>query len=327
MVVIGRNEGERLARCLASAISMRPWPGPMEMVYVDSGSSDGSPEAATAAGVRVIRLNSNHPTAALGRNAGWRAAGNADFILFLDGDTLLDPDFPGAALAAMQANPDVAAVWGHRREINPAQSIYTRVFDLDWIYPPGNSAFCGGDVLMRRDVLESAGGYDEELIAGEEPELCRRMCAGGWRILHIDHAMTGHDLGMTSFRQYWMRSKRTGYALAKVSARFRHTQEPLWREESRNNLVRGFFWLLSPLASLPIAAALRSTWPIGLWLAGLALAAARSAWRARWKTRSLWTLALYGVHSHLQQIPILLGQLRYWLDRYRGLRRGLIEYR
>jgi cellulose synthase/poly-beta-1,6-N-acetylglucosamine synthase-like glycosyltransferase len=180
---------------------------------------------------------------------------------------------------------------------------------------------------MRRAALEAAGGYDPEMIAGEEPELCRRMRAMGWRILHIDCNMTGHDLAMARFGQYWRRSERTGYALAKVAERFRNTADPMWLEGSRHNLRQGIFWMGTPVAAAALAAGLRSWWPVWIWLAGFALAAARSAWKARWKTRSLWTLVLYGVHSHLQQIPILLGQLRFRSDARRGRRRKLMEYR
>jgi cellulose synthase/poly-beta-1,6-N-acetylglucosamine synthase-like glycosyltransferase len=327
VVIIGRNEGDRLKRCIESVRAMEPWPGTVEIVYVDSGSQDGSPEAAAKSGVRVLQVGREHPTAALGRNAGWRAAEGAEYILFLDGDTVLAPGFARTALATMEGNPEAAAVWGHRREIRPEQSIYTRVLDLDWIYPLGEFPFCGGDVLMRRAALEAAGGYDPEMIAGEEPELCRRMRALDWRILHVDCAMTGHDLAMTRFGQYWRRSERTGYALAKVAERFRKTDDPMWLAGSRHNLRQGIFWMGTPLAAAALAVGLRSWWPVGLWLAGFGAAAARSAWKARWKSRSMWTLMLYGVHSHVQQIPILMGQMRFYSDARRGRRRELMEYR
>ena len=58
------------------------------------------------------------------------------------------------------AGPKVAVVWGHRREIHPEQSIYNRVLDLDWIYAPGPTLFCGGDALFRRSVLTATNGFD-----------------------------------------------------------------------------------------------------------------------------------------------------------------------
>src|SRR5450432_3491466 len=123
IVVIGRNEGERLMRCLDSVRSIRGLGGGTETIYVDSASTDGSPERAAAAGAIVVVVESANPTAALGRNAGWKAA-SGDFVLFLDGDTVLHPDFPRIALEAISADRTVAAVWGHRRELYPERSIY-----------------------------------------------------------------------------------------------------------------------------------------------------------------------------------------------------------
>ncbi|RQW79488.1 MAG: glycosyltransferase family 2 protein, partial [Methylococcus sp.] len=138
-VVIGRNEGERLTRCLESIGEIRGVEGEVDVIYVDSASTDDSVQRAQAEGARVLEVRPERPSAALGRNAGWKEA-LAPFILFLDGDTILHPDFPAQALAAMQ-DPSVAVVWGHRREIQTGTSVFNRVLDLDWIYPAGLSEF------------------------------------------------------------------------------------------------------------------------------------------------------------------------------------------
>ena len=326
VVIIGRNEGQRLARCLASVRAARGLPGEIRVVYVDSGSTDGSPRLAAEAGAEVIALDTTRPTAALGRNAGWRALAT-NFVLFLDGDTILDPHFPRLALEAARRDPDIVAVWGHRREIDAAGSIYNRVLDLDWIYRPGFTDYCGGDVLMRRSALAAAGGYDAGLIAGEEPELCRRLRAAGGKILHVDAPMTGHDLALRRFGQYWRRAVRTGFAYAEVSRRYRNTPDPLWLEESRSNWLRGGFWIATPVVAAAASAALRTPAPALLWAALLAALALRSAWKMRWKTADLAALAAYGLHSHFQQVPVFWGQLRYVIGRARGRKAGLIEYK
>ncbi len=327
VVVIGRNEGQRLARCLESIRLIRGFDGEsVEIIYVDSASKDGSPEVAASYGAEVIVVHAERPTAALGRNAGWRAA-RAEFILFVDGDTILHPGFVKAALEPMLQDASIVAVWGHRREIHPEVSIYNRILDLDWVYAPGIAEFCGGDVLIRRRALEEVGGYDSELIAGEEPEMCRRMRARGYRILHIDHPMTGHDLQMTHFGQYWKRATRAGHAFAEISRRFRDSDDPAWETDRKRNLLRGIFWAAS-LAIALIASLLGFTLlPLALWAALLIALSLRSAWKSRWKSHDVITLLLYGVHSHLQQIPICVGQLRYSMDQRRGNRRALIEYK
>lgn len=324
VVVIGRNEGARLERCLRSVAAAR-WDGlAHEVIYVDSNSSDGSPSRARALGARVLGLGDRRPSAAAGRNVGWRAA-SGDLVLFLDGDTVLDAGFVASAVGVL-ADPGIVAVWGHRRETDPRQSVYTRVLDLDWVFPAGPADYFGGDVLVRRAALEAAGGFDDHLVAGEEPELCRRLRAAGWRIEHADLPMTLHDLAIRDARAWWRRAERAGLAYAQVAERFAGTADPLWRRESRRNLVHGTALLLAP-ALLLLAAAL---WP-ALALAALAAGALlwlRSAWRCRWKCPGEPGLALlYAAHSHLQQVPILFGQWR-WM-RLRRARRmpGLIEYK
>jgi glycosyltransferase involved in cell wall biosynthesis len=326
VVVIGRNEGQRLARCLESIRQMRGFDEDIEVIYVDSASQDDSPALAASYGAEVIVLHAERPTAALGRNAGWRIA-RAEFVLFLDGDTILHPDFVKAAREPMLQDASIVAVWGHRREIHPETSLFNRILDLDWVYAPGFTEFCGGDVLMRRSALEEAGGYDGELIAGEEPELCRRMRANGHRVLHIDHPMTGHDMHMTRWNQYWKRAVRAGHAFAEISRRFRDSDDPSWDSDRKRNLVRGVFWMASFAIALAVSAIWLTILPIALWVALLLVLSLRSAWKARWKSKNALTLLLYGVHSHLQQVPICIGQLRYTVDQMRGNRRALIEYK
>ena len=324
VVVIGRNEGQRLARCFESiarveAVAVR------EVIYADSASTDDSAELASRYGALSITVHSERPTAALGRNAGWRHAAS-DLILFLDGDTVLHPCFPRVACDALSVDESIAAVWGHRREMHPERSIFNRVLDLDWVYPPGLTEFCGGDVLVRRAALVETGGFDEALIAGEEPELCRRIRAHGFKILHIDEPMTGHDLAIRHWRQYWKRALRAGHAYAEVSERFRNSNDSFWSSEHKANILRGSFWALSFIAAA-ITSIRFGFVPFACWLGLLLLLSCRSGWRARWKSESLLTLLLYGIHSHVQQVPILIGQLTYAFEKSRSSRSRLIEYK
>jgi cellulose synthase/poly-beta-1,6-N-acetylglucosamine synthase-like glycosyltransferase len=325
VVIIGRNEGSRLVRCIRSAQAMRDIRGPIEIIYVDSASKDGSAERARALGARVIVVHPERPSAALGRNAGWRAA-QAPVVLFLDGDTILDPDFAARALPLLK-DPNVAVVWGHRRELHPEASIYNRVLDLDWVYPPGPSEFCGGDALMRRAALERVNGFDERLIAGEEPELCQRLRTLGYRIEHIDQPMTLHDLAMTRWEQYWRRAERAGHAYAEVASRFRDSDYPLWSAEVRRNRIHAAILILAGLGGIVFAVVEQSLWPLLLPIVFYLGLIVRTAHRVEWKDPSLVTRLMYGVHSHLQQIPILMGQLSYYRDRRAGRRRRLIEYK
>jgi GT2 family glycosyltransferase len=323
VVVIGRNEGERLIRCLNSVHAMEQ-AGEAEIVYVDSGSADDSIASARRMGAKVIELQ-GRCSAARARNAGWRAAAGS-WILFLDGDTIVHKDFLKAALAHA-GETTTAAVWGHRRELRPTANFYHRVLDLDWVYAPGISEFCGGDVLMLRTALEQVGGFNDALIAGEEPELCSRLRGAGYQILHIDAPMTCHDLAITKFSQYWRRAVRAGYAYAQLAERTREYAVPMWSGETGGNMLRAGI-LLGVAILPPLLSLLTRDWRwlvITACLLGALIL--RSALRARWKGGGALTLLCYGVHSHFQQFPILAGQLAYRRDMAAARQREIIEYK
>ncbi|MDM8559082.1 glycosyltransferase family 2 protein [Candidatus Parabeggiatoa sp. HSG14] len=325
VVIIGRNEGQRLIACIRSVQAINDPPENMEIIYVDSDSSDGSPERVEALGVRVLVVHPERPAAAIGRNAGWRAAA-APVVLFLDGDTILNRDFVKTALPYFDA-PKVAAVCGHNRELYPNNSIYHRVLDLDWISPVGISDFCGGIVLMRYSVLEKVDGYDPKLIAGEDPEICQRIRACGYIIRHLDCPMTLHDLAISHWHQYWQRTIRTGHAYAEVSTLLRNTTTPLWQRESRKNFFHASTLVGIFMVGLIMTLLLKSLTPLLLSVALFLLLSVRTAIKARWKSTDIITLFLYGLHSQFQHIPVALGQLSYYYHRWRGQRRRLIEYK
>ncbi len=325
VVVIGRNEGLRLGRCLASVAAMVRDGFETEVIYVDSGSTDDSLRLAARFGASTIALDVERPTAAMGRNAGWKRA-RGSIVLFLDGDTVLNKRFVADSLGGFD-DPAVAVIWGHRRELHPERSLYNRVLDLDWVYAPGDTAFCGGDALFRRSVLEETGGFDQTLIAGEEPELCRRILGLGYRILHVNRAMTGHDLAITTFSQYWKRATRAGHAFAEVSDRFRNTENPFWLADARRNRNRALVLLGIALAGTVASVWFLIVWPLMLVAGFLLLLTLRTAYKARWKSPDVIALVLYGAHSHLQQIPIFVGQMQFRINRGRGRKAALVEYK
>jgi Glycosyl transferase family 2 len=299
--------------------------GSVEIIYVDSASADDSVERALRFGAKVVQVKPVRPCASIGLNAGWRAAHGA-IVLFLDGDTILTPGFVKYAWKQFDA-PDVAVVFGDRREIDTQGSVYNRVLDLDWIPVPGAVQLCGGDALIRRDVLERVNGYDERLIAGEDAELCSRILAQGFGIIHLDCYMIGHDLGIHRFSQYWRRSVRTGHAYAEISERLRNDAIPIWLNEARRNRVRGAAMIALLVGAPILSLAIRSVLPTIIMAAIVLALALRTAHRARWKCSDGGTRLLYGLHSQLGHVPILLGQLKYYLDRLSGRTARLIEYK
>lgn len=138
-VVIGRNEGARLIACLTS---LQDHVG--RIVYVDSGSNDGSQDAARKLGVHVVDLDVSVPfTAARARNAGLAALmAETDppaLVQFVDGDCTLDAGWIAVARAFLQEHAEVAVVCGRRRERFPDASLYNRLIDLEWDTPVGEA--------------------------------------------------------------------------------------------------------------------------------------------------------------------------------------------
>lgn len=321
IVVIGRNEGERLVRSLASVR------GRGHIVYVDSGSTDGSIAAAEAAGARVVSLDLSIPfTAARARNAGCAALGaDIRLIQFIDGDCAVQPDWLAAARAALDADPGLAAVFGRRREIAPQASTYNWLCDVEWAVPPGPVRQFGGDVMLRRGALEQAGGYPDEMIAGEEPDLSMRLGARGWRIACLPVEMTLHDAAITRFGQWWRRAERSGHAYAELEARH--------PGEYRRRVRAALFWGAVVPGSVPVLLAVAIASGRG-WLALLALVPllmlvaqfGRVALRER-QVRPIREAMTWSWFLLLDKPPHALGILRYWVSRWRGKRTPLIEYK
>lgn len=313
-IAIGRNEGDRLLRCLAS---LRGRAAPV--IYVDSGSTDGSAEAARGAGAEVVELDLSVPfTAARARNAGFARlaaiAPETEFVQFLDGDCELDGDWIGRAGAVIEANPGLAVVCGRRRERFPGASLWNRLADAEWDTPPGEARACGGDALIRCAAFRDVDGYRDDLIAGEEPEMCYRLRAEGWRIRRIDAEMTLHDAAMTRVSQWWQRSRRAGYAYAEGAALHGRGPERYRVAETR----RALFWG----GGLPLAAGLGALF-VSPW--ALALCLAWPVQILRLRARGMpWARAVF---LTLGKIAEAQGALEFLLARVSGRRRGIIEYK
>jgi len=320
-IVIGRNEGARLLACLAS-LDGRAGP----VIYVDSGSTDDSVARARAAGGRVVALDDSAPfTAARARNAGLAALDRRgiDLVQLVDGDCTVAPGWIETAAGFLDTRPDVALACGRRREAHPEHSVYNRLCDMEWAGPPGEVRACGGDALARLGALDAVGGFRDDLIAGEEPELCLRLRRAGWAIWRLDAEMTLHDARMTRLGQWWRRSLRAGHAFAEGAALHGQAPERHWMAETR----RALFWG----AGLPAAILLAGlTWP-PLWalalvypaqVVRLALRAGGGVWGEGRRTG--WEWAAFTV---LGKFPEAAGALRFYASRLFRRRAGLIEYK
>ena len=330
VVIIGRNEGARLQRCLRSI------PAEVPAVYVDSGSTDDSVAFARSNGVAVLSLDMSIGfTAARARNVGWRhivvdPALDAEFIQFVDGDCELDADWIDKALAAMQAEPGVAAVFGRRRERFPGRSIYNRMCDDEWNVPVGIVAACGGDALFRVAALKAANGYSDDLIAGEEPDLCLRLARLDWFVRRIDGEMTLHDANILRFGSWWQRAKRGGFAYAAHVLRHGQRSDPQWRRQLKSILFWGFVWpvagiglaclgaLWQPLAGALLLAALAASYAVQV--GRIAARKHRAGFDRRFSLR-------YGALIVIGKFAEFSGALKCWTNHLLHRQHRLIEYK
>ncbi|MGP0087123.1 MAG: glycosyltransferase [Steroidobacteraceae bacterium] len=319
VVAIGRNEGDRLDDCLRSLLGRG-----MPVVYVDSGSTDGSALSARQAGCDVVELDAQtHFTAARARNEGYKRirelAGNLLYIQFVDGDCEVVTGWIDQAVAFLDAHRDVAVVYGRRRERNPTRSIYNKLCNIEWDTPIGEAKACGGDALMRTDAFEQVHGFRGDVIAAEDTELCVRLRAAGWRIWRLEAEMTVHDAAMTRIDQWWRRALRCGYAFAQVAYLHGSTPERQFVWESRRAWLWGF---CVPVACLLVGLTL-GPWGWAAWLI-YPLQMLRQTMR---NPGPLNDRALVAMFHLLARFPEVFGQIKFARDRLLGRQAKLIEYK
>lgn len=319
LVAIGRNEGDRLRKCLMSVAG-----DVRKVVYVDSGSTDGSVDMARALGVQVVVLDITVPfTAARARNEGFKCLRDTTpelkYVQFVDGDCEVVPGWLENAAQFLEGHSDIAVVCGRRRERFPDSTVYNMLCDIEWDTPVGEAKACGGDALMRIEAFEQVGKYRDGMIAGEEPELCVRLRMAGWRIWRLGEEMTLHDAAITRFGQWWKRTLRSGHAYAEGA--YLHGASPVRHGVTESRRI--WIWGLG----VPVFIISMIIW-LGMW--GMAtlliypLQIVRLALRGTRSVKENWWRALFLV---LGKFPEAMGQLKFFYNRLAGKTARLIEYK
>lgn len=328
LVVIGRNEGERLARCL---MSVRTVPN---RVYVDSGSTDGSVEFARESGVSVVELPVPPKfTAARARNAGLSqllaANPNLEFVQMVDGDCEVRPGWIETALAALHADSSLALVFGRCRERYPERSIFNALCDDEWNAPIGEATVCGGNALFRVSALGQVNFYNSAMIAGEDTELSMRLRKRGWRLRALDKEMTFHDAAITRFSQWWSRTRRSGHAYGEMAFLHPDARDPNWPRTVRSILFWGcampslllvavFLSLIANRGWWIVTAVLFLPWPIKML---------QLTFRQLHRGLSFRVARASGILLMLGKIPQFLGLMGYHRNRLTGRESRLIEHK
>jgi glycosyltransferase involved in cell wall biosynthesis len=321
VVIIGRNEGERLRRCIQSLPTSE-----LSIVYVDSNSSDGSVAYVSAQGFDVVELDMSIPfSAARARNEGYRYLlskyPDIKFIQFIDGDCEVDVNWIPAAQNFLSAQPKIVAVCGRRRERYPERTIYNTLCDIEWNSPLGQAKSTGGDFMCRSQALVEVGGFNPEVVAGEEPELCFRWRQAGWKIERLDLEMTLHDANMTSIGQWWKRCERSGHAYAQGF--FLHGNSP--EKYCRKDLARIIIWALLLPFIIVCGSLLVSAWLLVLLLLYPAKIAQLA--RVHVKNFGLKIGLLYSVALVMGKFPQMKGVSGFLRRYFSGKRFQIIEYK
>jgi len=319
IVVIGRNEGTRLLRCLESVSSQCE-----KIVYVDSGSTDNSVSLASRFATLTVTLDASQPfTAARSRNAGFEKLVDSypeiEFVQFMDGDCEITPDWLTQGIRFLRSNADVAIVAGHLKEKYPVASIYNMICDIEWEAPVGEAKSCGGIKLARTSAFAEAKGYQKDLIAGEESDLCIRLRRENWKIWHMDCHMAVHDASIHHFHQWWKRMVRGGYAFTQGAFLHGKSQERHWVRESLSVTAWAalipFSILLMAIAISPWCLFLFMVYPVQFFRI------TRSINRSQHEKMYYALFVLLGKFAEFQ------GQLGYFYDKLRNRRREIIEYK
>ena len=162
---------------------------PYELIVIDDGSSDAETLAyldeLRTAGITVLVQANSGPASA--GNTGVRSS-SGEFLLFLDSDNMIKPEFLVEALAVMRSNPEVGVVYarpiffGLQEEVPRFEVL---PFSLDRLLVGNFVDMCS---VVRRSAWESVGGLDENrrLPGREDWEFWIRVARAEWKFHLID---------------------------------------------------------------------------------------------------------------------------------------------
>lgn len=322
VVVIGRNEGARLRRCLKSVLSQTE-----NVVYVDSGSSDDSVMYAKSNNVDVLELDMGIPfSAGRARNEGFQLlhANNnkLKYIQFIDGDCELCKGWLTYAATYLEQNDPCALVAGRREEKYPEKSVYNLLCDIEWNTPVGEAKACGGDFMIRKPAFQQVDGFNPSVIAGEEPDMCYRLRKMKWSIFRLDHPMTLHDANMMRFVQWWKRAVRSGYAYAQGYSLHADDHQGYCLKES----IKIWVWAFVIPASILLLTILDNYTYFFLFILYI-LQFAKIALQRNIQLKNAKHSIIYGIFTVISKFPQLVGQIMFIKRKIYGEKHSIIEHK
>lgn len=307
-VVIGYNEGKRLQSCFNSIRNAALNGINCEIIYVDAGSIDESLTLAKTYHIDQILGGDKRRLAAENRNLGWRAA-KGGFVHFLDGDMMLDKDWPVKAMRFLSDHPKVGVVCGNIEELR--RDVFYQTLELDWKHIEGKIRYCGGAALWRKEILSQLNGFPEDVSSGEEPWLCYRVRNElGLSIYQLNHRMVTHDLGFLNWIDIWRRHVRCGRGLAEISTCLFHSHERLWLKETINAVLWSCF-----IISLCILMLIGSVIVKAICFLILFCVILRKTIQLILKGHTFKISSMYALYVYLSKIPLGFGAMAWHFNR------------
>jgi len=318
-VVIARNEAAKLGSCLDAARRALDSVGGGEILLVDSASSDGTSEIGIEAGCRVLTVRKASRFSPSAMRWIGAARTRSRYILFLDGDCVLEADFLPAALRVFEEDASMGVVAGTRRDFYMTRNGIVPASDEYYRSPAGAPSArpaYGGCALYRRRALDEAGSFDPFLRAKEEEDLAHRIIKAGYRIEVLPRQMIRHLTVPRESPRRLMRTLNHGFYVGRGQAARLFLARGLFR-----SAFRGLDRVLLVLVHLALGAACGWAawesiwWPAWLWvglsLAGFALFAIRG--------RSVSRAAYYVAEWVVQGACLFVGFMVPWhpADRFR----------
>jgi len=204
VIVPVRNGADTIAECVAS-LQAQTYPVG-EIIVVDNGSTDDTIQRLEPFAVRLLREERRGSYVA--RNTGLRAA-RGSLVYFTDADCLVPPDTVARLVATLQAQ-GVAGVGGQVLP-RPAETWVGRFSALAGFLTYGQArgeidrspkAFLSGglvtaNLLLRKDILQQVGLFDETLPSGGDFEMCWRLLARGHALFFEPAAEVNHRPRLT----------------------------------------------------------------------------------------------------------------------------------
>lgn len=232
----------------------------VEVVVVDDGSTDAS--AQVAAEAHADRVLQQRNTGVSGARQSGLAAATGEYVVFLDGDDRLHPRAVEVQLSYLQAAPGAAFAAGRNRLVDgdgrplatPVEpphtgDLYEELLRRPWICPPSA-------VLVRRAALEDVGGWNPDLLVGEDLDVYLRLARS---FPGVDHPEVVTDYRIHTrmhSRSYRVNLEANLHVLARHASE--GSAEPRLRE-AREAGERYFTRMLAPKIVLTeLATALRT---------------------------------------------------------------------